>query len=374
MYACFCGYFLFFLTFKCLLIFFNDQERLNCIQFFGGQFSSIKYFVQLFIVHHLIVYTIAYPLGKNGRKSKLFLQVSALFTIILCKLALYFLVYVKEDASATVRAACAGENVRIMMKCISFFHEVYKLPQENSRDISIRKVTYFLFAPTLIYRSSYERTRRPIDWRAFFTFMSEFVVLTLMWAFFVKDVLRPAMLEHKRELLREKSAQLVSSYIRIILVNSTNFVLFFFYCAFGFLHSYSNAMAELMTFANRKGFYKDWWINNSAAEMLQKWNQIVGEWLREYIYKWLLSRGCHRLIAMTIVFLISGFYHDYIVLVSSCHFMPLFLPLMSLSIIPYILSPYTSKKLTLIQYNVASTIYSFIFCGLISYYCTYAMV
>ena len=55
LYGAIVGYMLMMVSFKGTLIILKEEERLSCIQFFGGQFSSIHYFVHLFVVHHLIL-------------------------------------------------------------------------------------------------------------------------------------------------------------------------------------------------------------------------------------------------------------------------------------------------------------------------------
>ena len=115
------------LAFKLVLVVISPEERLSCIQFFGGEFYPIKYFLHLFIVHHLILYSVVYPAGKYLKHNAFILKCTGLIAMALCKWAIYSLVYVKTDSTATIRCACSFENVRVMMMCISFLCESHKL-------------------------------------------------------------------------------------------------------------------------------------------------------------------------------------------------------------------------------------------------------
>eukprot|EP00042_Codosiga_hollandica_P019940 m.62926 g.62926 ORF g.62926 m.62926 type:complete len:114 (-) comp49604_c0_seq5:595-936(-) len=57
---------------------------------------------------------------------------------------------------------------------------------------------------------------------------------------------------------------------------------------FAILHSWLNAFAELLCFADRQ-FYKDWWNARSFAAYYRTWNCVVHDWLYSYIYCELMS-------------------------------------------------------------------------------------
>ena len=356
LYAFICAYIIVLFSIKCIIFVLSEEERLSCSNFFGGQFGSLGYLVQLFIVHHLILYSLVYPAGKYFRHNSFILKCSGLLSIALCKYCLYSMVHIKQDASVTIKMAAATENVRTMMLVISFLCEAHLLHKrkEDLDDISISKFTYFLFAPTLVYRSSYERTNRAIDWRSVARYFFEFAAITFIWAVYHKDLLLPAMERHERT-LKEKPNEALASYFRLLTYQVGQVTVTYFWGAFGFLHSYHNATAEVLGFADRN-FYGDWWINTSIPEYMRKWNRIVGAWLHEYPYKLFLSFGCNRIASLTLVFVLSGMYHDYIAMASIVGYrFPFFVLIMTISVAMAAFSTYT-RKIPLIVYILSTTV------------------
>ena len=59
--------------------------------------------------------------------------------------------------------------------------------------------------------------------------------------------------------------------------------LVFLLAFFAILHSWLNAFAEMLRFADRE-FYKDWWNSRSFSNYYRTWNVVVHDWLYTYIY------------------------------------------------------------------------------------------
>ena len=75
-----------------------------------------------------------------------------------------------------------------------------------------------------------------------------------------------------------------------------------FMVGYFFLHSWLNLWGELLMFADRR-FYsvseprnqfsyhnimvivQDWWTCSTFKEFYKKWNRVVSDWIREYIYQ-----------------------------------------------------------------------------------------
>ena len=351
------AYFLLIILVKCILFVFSSEERMSIISFYGNELRPIGYFVQLFLAHHVIFYSFVYPTAKFV-KSGLLVTMLTLLNVALFKLAMYHLVYIHNDTSVAIRVASALENVRFLMKTVSLSVEVHSLHKRKGAtdEVTLCNATYFLFAPTLIYRVSYEKTNKPINWRAFLRFFTEFQIITIIWCLYIKDFLVPA-LENHRKVLQENPDAATTSYIRMYIHHVAHSILMFLWAAFGFLHSYCNATAELLCFADRT-FYHDWWITGGSAEMLRKWNRIVGIWLVEYIYLKLLKRGVNRVAAMICVLLFSGLYHDYVVGIISRQWIPGFTVLMAFTVIAHIITPHT-KKLGYIWTGLLSSLFAY---------------
>jgi hypothetical protein len=59
------------------------------------------------------------------------------------------------------------------------------------------------------------------------------------------------------------------------------------------LHSWLNAWAYLLRFADRR-WYGPWWQSRTWGEFYREWNVVVGEWIGAYLFLD-LQRGCGRL-------------------------------------------------------------------------------
>ncbi|GBP21906.1 Sterol O-acyltransferase 1 [Eumeta japonica] len=90
-----------------------------------------------------------------------------------------------------------------------------------------------------------------------------------------------------------------------------------FYCL---LHSWFNAFAEMLTFADRL-FYEDWWTQSQYSHFYRSWNLVVHTWLREYIYK-PLSPRTGKMFATLTVFLVSALAHEVVLAASFGFFYP----------------------------------------------------
>lgn len=53
---------------------------------------------------------------------------------------------------------------------------------------------------------------------------------------------------------------------------------------YGLLHCWLNAFAEMLRFGDRL-FYNDWWNSSDFGSYYRKWNIVVHQWLRIYIFE-----------------------------------------------------------------------------------------
>lgn len=83
---------------------------------------------------------------------------------------------------------------------------------------------------------------------------------------------------------------------------------------FAILHSWLNAFAEMLRFADRM-FYKDWWNSTSFANYYRTWNVVVHDWLYTYIFSdvYLLVKHTRhqKLVPTLVVFAVSALVHEY---------------------------------------------------------------
>jgi diacylglycerol O-acyltransferase-1 len=89
--------------------------------------------------------------------------------------------------------------------------------------------------------------------------------------------------------------------------------LFCWLCGFyALFHSFLNALAEVLRFADRE-FYSDWWNVDSIRTYWTSWNKPVYHFMRRHIYAPMIGRGMKARTAQIIVFLFSGALHELLI-------------------------------------------------------------
>ncbi|XP_035688379.1 sterol O-acyltransferase 1-like isoform X2 [Branchiostoma floridae] len=220
------------------------------------------------------------------------------------------------------------EQVRMVMKVHSFVREnapkVLKTkgvdgPKQYVMCPDFSKYLYFLFAPTLVYRDEYPRTPS-IRWNYVVSNFGQ-VVGCLVYANFV---LVRFMIPVFRNIGKEPTSPKV--LVLAIFGSMLPGMLVLFLVFFGVLHSWLNAFAEMLRFADRQ-FYKDWWNSTSFAGYYRSWNVVVHDWLYYYIYKdIMLLLGYHnKTYAALSVFVLSAIVHEYIIAFALGFFYPVLL-------------------------------------------------
>ncbi|GAB6030526.1 hypothetical protein CHUAL_007391 [Chamberlinius hualienensis] len=246
----------------------------------------------------------------------------ALYLVYIC-MFLYFPVvkiveYELPPASSLVVLA---EQVRILMKSHAFVRSnapramKYIPPKKDdpeSEDIAcpdFSKFLYFLFAPTLIYRDEYPRCSK-IRWGYVISNFAQ-VLGCLFYTYFIfVRFYVPVFHKFGDEPMSPKSfvLSLFGSMLPAFLVLLCTF--------FSILHSWLNAFAEMLRFADRM-FYKDWWNSTSFSNYYRTWNVVVHDWLYTYIFSdvyLLVKHTRHRkLVPTLIVFAVSALVHEYLI-------------------------------------------------------------
>uniref|UniRef100_A0A3B4TWA0 O-acyltransferase n=1 Tax=Seriola dumerili TaxID=41447 RepID=A0A3B4TWA0_SERDU len=69
---------------------------------------------------------------------------------------------------------------------------------------------------------------------------------------------------------------------------------------------------DLLRFGDRQ-FYQDWWNSETVTYFWQNWNIPVHKWCLRHFYKPLLRSGFSKIVSQSAVFLLSAFFHEYLV-------------------------------------------------------------
>lgn len=175
------------------------------------------------------------------------------------------------------------------------------------QNITLKNLTYFWWAPTLVYQSVYPRTNK-IRWVFVAKRMAEvFGLNAFMWiasAQYATPVLINSL---------DKMASLdLPSILERLMKLSTISLVIWLAGFFALFQSFLNALAEVMRFADRE-FYTDWWNSPSVGIYWRTWNRPVYQFMKRHVYLPLIGRGWHPAAASVGVFVFSGVLHELLV-------------------------------------------------------------
>ncbi|KAL0119828.1 hypothetical protein PUN28_007927 [Cardiocondyla obscurior] len=226
----------------------------------------------------------------------------------------------KEDLSIGCSLIIFLEQMRMMMKCHAYVRSAasrflsYKPHSETPRPSGPKfsQYLYFLFAPTLVYRDEYPRTRK-IRWTVVIRNFVE-VILAIFYLAFIME--RFVLSNYDYRTQRKWVA-------KNIIEDSIPGILYFITGQYLLLHSWMNAWAEMLRFGDRL-FYKDWWTATTYHAYYRTWNTVVHDWLYTYIYKdmYEIVVPQNRMVSALTVFFVSAAFHEYILSFSFRFFYP----------------------------------------------------
>lgn len=175
------------------------------------------------------------------------------------------------------------------------------------RNISLANLSYFWWAPTLVYQPVYPRSPS-FRWAFFLKRTVEVAGLSMfMWiasAQYAAPVLR-------NSLDKIRTLQWTSIIERLMKLSTISLVIWLagFFALF---HSFLNAVAELTRFDDRE-FFTDWWNSPSVGTYWRTWNKPVYSFMKRHVYLPLVGRGWSAQAASAMVFLLSAVLHELLV-------------------------------------------------------------
>ncbi|KAL1305852.1 hypothetical protein AAFC00_004007 [Neodothiora populina] len=175
------------------------------------------------------------------------------------------------------------------------------------KNITLRNLTYFWWAPTLVYQPVYPRTER-IRWDFVFKRCLEVLGLSI--------VIWVASAQYAAPLLRNSLGGISSLNIPDILERLMKLSTISLFCwlagFFALFQSFLNGLSEVMRFADRE-FYGDWWNTTGVRGYWSSWNKPVFHFMKRHIYSPMVGRGVPPLVAQITTFLFSGVLHELLV-------------------------------------------------------------
>ncbi|KAI1078359.1 MBOAT, membrane-bound O-acyltransferase family-domain-containing protein [Whalleya microplaca] len=175
------------------------------------------------------------------------------------------------------------------------------------QNITMGNLTYFWWAPTLVYQPVYPRSEN-IRWLFVIKRLSETVCLSVFIWFCSAQYAAPVLWN---SLDKIDHLDLVSIVERLLKLSTISLVIWLagFFALF---QSSLNALAEIMRFGDRS-FYDDWWNSAGLGDYWRLWNKPVYQFMKRHIFTPLLGRGWSMQSASIAVFFVSAVLHELLV-------------------------------------------------------------
>lgn len=204
--------------------------------------------------------------------------------------------------------------------------------KEKGKKITIDHFIYYLFAPTLVFRTEYPKTEK-VDMNRVLYFLIQFLLVVILDFYTIPPFVMCNFSEYG------KGPYGVSTYIYNIFLGCMMGVLTLFSIWYGILHCWSNLWAEMLQFADRR-FYDKWWLLGSYSKYYREWNVIVHDWLHNYVYREVIVfTSGNRAIGALATFLLSAVFHELIITCSLGFYYPvLFVMFAGLGVTVYFIS------------------------------------
>jgi len=244
------------------------------------------------------------------------LHFGLLSAVLTC--CLYTIVFLKLVSFIQVNSWCRSPLSRMLLreKRKSEYRRSGSSDEESKEEknivvypnnLTLANIYYFFLAPTLCYELNFPRTCRVRKW--FLTRrICEVIFLTHIIMALTQQWIIPNLVN---SLVPFSQTNLPLATERLIRLAMPNHVLWLL-SGYLIFHSVLNITGELLQFADRD-FYQDWWNSPNFSKFWQNWNLPVHRWCLRHLYKPLLAAGWSRRWAITIVFLVSSFFHEYTV-------------------------------------------------------------
>ena len=198
-------------------------------------------------------------------------------------------------------------------------------------NITVRNLSYFWWAPTLVYQPVYSRMTHPRRRWYIAKRLAEAASLSIFMWFASAQYAAPTLKNSLQMIASLDFISIVERILKLWIVSSIIWLAGFF----AVFQSMLNALAEIMGFGDRE-FYTDWWNSPSVGTYWQSWNKPVYHFMKRHIYIPLRGRGWSRSTASAMVFVFSGVLHEALVGIPTHNILGTFDVLLSISLFPLV--------------------------------------
>lgn len=261
--------------------------------------KEFGYLAAFLAIEYAIAFTILYPLSRLSTSKKYYWFIGTFCTIVITFVSL--LDYQANKTTWFNRFIISTEATRMTMKYVSFLCECNKSDQIHSKT-TIGSFAYFLFAPSLIYKLNYPRTKS-IRLTKIAYYVIWYVTFSALFSrFFFHYLYQLIEFDWANVTLFEFGFKCIILYnvIAIGYIGVVHFSYFELWCGF---------WAELFRFSNRKHFgdHDEFFVKTNSA---RAFNFVVSDFLNAYLYKPFCSETQSRFKSLFVVFTVATLYHE----------------------------------------------------------------
>lgn len=202
-----------------------------------------------------------------------------------------------DNSEAKTKDALRSKNRAVTLDVLSRYPS----------NISLDDICSYMCFPTLCYELEFARTQR-IRKRFLIKRIVELLILSQLDLALVQQWIVPTVSNSVMPFRQMQFTHMLERLLKLAVPNHVIWLIWFYL----FFHSLLNIAAELTRFADRE-FYRDWWNSESVYYFWSNWNIPVHKWCVRHLYFPLMSLGLNRCQASTCVFLVSAFFHEYLV-------------------------------------------------------------
>uniref|UniRef100_A0A0N5BK59 O-acyltransferase n=1 Tax=Strongyloides papillosus TaxID=174720 RepID=A0A0N5BK59_STREA len=174
-------------------------------------------------------------------------------------------------------------------------------------NLTLYDIYYFMMAPTLCYELNFPRT--PGRRKTFLTKrIIEIIFLPILYAALCQQWIIPLVKNGVIPFSEMNISKMTERVLKLAIPNLLLWLLMFYII----FHSFLNLIAEVLRFADRE-FYRDFWNAESIGMFWRTWNIPVHRWCVRHCFIPLIEVGYTKYFASICVFVVSAFFHEYLV-------------------------------------------------------------
>jgi len=255
--------------------------------------SSYSFFFILYLEKRSIV--------SNTLANVLLRVALFLYLVLPCKWVLSSEYPIVPSFSVAAQATCFFLKIHSF---VAIIEREYLRGTSLESLLDIKLFSYFLVAPTLVYRlKGYPRTKE-LRWKVFLGLVIQGCGLLFVMYLILTEYMLP--------LFQNASNIHCVEFVVTLIVPTGVFYLLFFILIFEVM---LNGFAELTRFGDRL-FYEDWWNSVTHDEFLRKWNRPVYNYLMKVVYSYARKMGTKKWKAMMMTIMYSSVLHELVLAIT----------------------------------------------------------